>query len=277
LQRPLLDALWDLVWAGEVTNDTLAPLRALLAQRISDRRSSRLLVRFRARRAFPPAAAGRWSLVPRVSGSDVPTPTERLTAHAGQLLARHGILTRDAVMAEDLPGGYAALYPVLTALEEQGRIRRGYFVAGLGGSQFADPGALDRLRTLREIISEGSWAVVLSAADPANPYGMVLPWPKDGARLARAAGAHVVLVDGVLAAYVSRDERELSVFLPEAEPSRSRIAEAAAKALAGWARRTARPSLGWSGDEEVPASRGPLAPFLTAAGFQASGPGFRLR
>jgi len=277
LQRPVLDALWDLVWAGEVTNDTLAPLRALLAQRISDRRSSRLLVRFRTRRPFPPSAAGRWSLVPRAGGRDVPTPTERLTALAGQFLARHGVLTRDAVTGEDAPGGFAALYPVLAALEEQGKIRRGYFIAGLGGSQFADPGALDRLRAVREIVSEGSWAVVLSATDPANPYGTVLSWPKDGARLARAAGAHVVLVDGLLAAYISRDGRELSVFLPETEPSRSRVAEAAAKALAGWALRTGRPSLGWSADQEVPASRGALTPFLIAAGFQAFGPGLRLR
>jgi ATP-dependent Lhr-like helicase len=277
LQRPLLDALWDLVWASEVTNDTLAPLRALLARRISSHRSRQLFIRFRSRRVLPPAATGRWSLVPRLSGRELPTPTERLTALAGQLLTRHGILTRDAVLSEAVPGGYATLYPVLTALEEQGRIRRGYFVAGLGGSQFADPGALDRLRALREIVSEQSWAVVLSATDPANPYGMLLPWPKEGARLARAAGAHVVLVDGLLAAYVSRDERELSLFLPETEPSRPHIAEAAAKALANWALRTARPNLGWSMDEEVPASRGPLAPFLIAAGFQVAGPGFRLR
>jgi ATP-dependent Lhr-like helicase len=212
-----------------------------------------------------------------VDGGGGPTPTERLTALANQLLARHGILTRDAVAAEGVPGGFAALYPVLAVLEEQGRIRRGYFVAGLGGSQFADSGALDRLRELREGTADEPGAVVLGAADPANPYGATLPWPKPGERLVRVPGAHVVLVDGRLAGYVSRDERELCVFLPEAEPARSAVGRAAAKALTTWAVRMGRPGLGWSPDEEVPASRGPLASFLAAAGFQPFGPGFRLR
>jgi ATP-dependent Lhr-like helicase len=277
LVRPALDALWDLVWAGEVTNDTLAPLRAFLGQRAMDRRGSRFLARYRSSRSLPPSAAGRWSLLPQPGGRGGPTPTERLTALAGQLLARHGVLTRDAVAAEGIPGGFAALYPVLSALEEQGKIRRGYFVAGLGGSQFADSGALERLRVLRESCAETPVAVVLGAADPANPYGVTLPWPEAGARVARVSGAHVVLVDGLLAAYLSREERELIVFLPEAEPSRSAVGRAAAQALTSWTLRTSRPGLGWSAEEEVPAVRGPLAPFLLATGFQAWGPGFRLR
>ena len=275
LQRAVLDALWDLVWSGEVTNDSLAPLRAFLGQRAADRRASRFLARYRTRRPAPPSAAGRWSLLPRV-GAGEPTPTERLAALAGQLLVRYGIVTRDAVAAEGIPGGFAALYPVLAALEAQGRIRRGYFVTGLGGSQFADPGALERLRVLREAAPEEPQAVVLGAADPANPYGAVLPWPKEGARLARMAGAHVVLVDGALIGYVSREQRELRVFLPGEEPGRSDVGRAAARALAAWAIQTGRPSLGWVLGEEA-ATRGPLAPFLSAAGFQAFGPGFRLR
>lgn len=277
LHRPVLDALWDLVWAGEVTNDTLVPLRGFLGRRAPGRRASRLLTRYRSRRPLPPSAAGRFSLVPRLDGRGAPTPAERLTALAGQLLARHGILTRDAVAAEGVPGGFAALYPVLRALEEQGRIRRGYFVAGLGGSQFADPGALERLRGLREETAGDPAAAVLAATDPANPYGATLPWPKEGERLARVAGAHVVLVDGRLAVYLSRDERELRPFLPEAEPARSIIGRAAGSALATWAFRTGRAGFGWSADEAVPASRGPMARFLVEAGFQPFGAGFRLR
>jgi len=275
LQRSVLDALWDLVWAGEVTNDSLAPLRALLGQRAAERRASRFLARYRTRWPAPPWAAGRWSLVPW-SEQGGPTPTERLAALAEQLLARSGIVTRDGVASEGIAGGFAALYPVLAALEEQGRIRRGYFVAGLGGSQFADPGALERLRMLRDAAPELPQAVVLGAADPANPYGAVLPWPKEGARLARVAGAHVVLVDGALMVYLSREQRELRTFLPGHEPAHSAGGRAAAAALASWALRAGCPNLGWAPGEDA-ATRGPLAPFLVAAGFQAFGPGFRLR
>lgn len=277
LQRLVLDALWDLVWAGEVTNDTLSPLRALLGEKTERRHARPRPAAFRARRPAPPSAAGRWSLLGRRDAGD-PTPAERLTALAGQLLARHGLLTRDAVAFETASGGFSSLYPVLSALENQGRIRRGYFIAGLGGSQFADPGALDRLRALQETaIAERLPAVVLAAADPANPYGAALSWPKDEARLARVPGAHVVLVDGNLSVYLSREQRELRAFLPETEPSRSAVGRPAAAALASWARRTGRLGLGWSPDEAVPAAQGPLAPFLIEAGFQTAGPGFCLR
>jgi ATP-dependent Lhr-like helicase len=166
---------------------------------------------------------------------------------------------------------------VLAALEEQGWIRRGYFVAGLGGSQFADPGALERLRALRDGSTDEPAAVVLGAADPANPYGAALPWPKEEARLARVPGAHVVLVDGQLTAYLTREERELRAFLPAAEPVRSAAGRAAARGLGAWMRRTGRQGLGWDVDAEVPASRGPMAPFLTEAGFQPFGSVLRLR
>jgi ATP-dependent Lhr-like helicase len=277
LVRPVLDALWDLVWAGEVTNDTFTPLRAFLSGRRSQRRASRRLAAFRSRRAAPASAGGRWSLVARLRSPSPPSPTERLTALAGQLLARHGVLTRAAVASEGIAGGFAALYPVLSALEEQGRVRRGYFLAGLGGSQFAEPGALDRLRAVREADADAApTSAVLAASDPAQPYGAALAWPESGTRLARAAGAHVVLVDGQLTAYLSREARDITLFLPDDEPVRSRIGRGAARALAAWAQRTARSRLGW-GAAAAPLMRGPLASFLEEAGFEASGPGVRLR
>jgi ATP-dependent Lhr-like helicase len=276
LVKPVLDALWDLVWAGEVTNDAPAALRSFL--RGGETRASRhrrRLAPFRSRRQSPPSAAGRWSRVGARGG----TATERAKALAEQLLARHGVLTRQAVMAESVPGGFSALYPVLKALEEAGRIRRGYFVAGLGGAQFAHPGALDRLRTLRETAAgdeETLPAVVLAASDPANPYGAALGWPaQTQPRLARAAGAHVVLVDGRLTAYVARGRREIAVFLPEDEPARSRTGASAAMALARWASR-ARGPLGWSEEEGRGLAESPLAPYLKDAGFVPWGPGFRL-
>jgi ATP-dependent Lhr-like helicase len=274
LVKPLLDALWDLVWSGEVANDSFAALRAFLRRNATRERGRRLpLSPFRSRREFPPSAVGRWSLVPTAAA---PGPTERLHARAGQLLARHGVLTRDAAAAENLPGGFSAVYPVLAALEEAGKIRRGYFVEGLGGSQFAHPGALDRLRALREAPAAAA-AHVLAATDPGNAYGAALPWPaSDAVRLARAAGAHVVLVDGVLAAYLTRGEAELASFLPAEEPARSRTAQAVAAALAAWARQSGRAFFGETRADGTGLARSALAPYLLAAGFAPAGFGFRL-
>jgi ATP-dependent Lhr-like helicase len=201
----------------------------------------------------------------------------RTKALAEQLLARHGVLTRSAVMAEAPPGGFAGVYPVLKALEEAGRIRRGYFVAGLGGSQFAQPGAVDRLRTVRDPSDEDvPPAAVLAATDPANPYGATLPWPEAAGRAQRAAGVHVALVDGRLAAIVPRGEKDLTLLLPEEDPARTRVAHALAGAVARWARLTGRASLFW-GSQDAPVNQGPLAPHLRAAGFLPIGPGFRLQ
>jgi ATP-dependent helicase Lhr and Lhr-like helicase len=215
-ERLILAALWDLVWAGEVSNDTLAPLRAFLrglprAPRGRPRPG-------RLTRLGPPAGAGRWSLVPRVERA--PTPTA--LAWARQLLDRHGVVTRESVLAEALPGGFAGVYPVLKTLEESGQARRGYFVAGLGAAQFALPGAVDRLRSFREAASDVIGAdreldaprevLVLAATDPAQPYGAALPWPETDGRPARQAGAHVVLVDGEPAVYLERGARSLVTF-----------------------------------------------------------------
>jgi ATP-dependent Lhr-like helicase len=268
-QRLLLDSIWDLVWAGEVTNDTLHPLRALLGVRKRGRREHRIVAPFRARKPAPPSAGGRWSLLPRESAGI--TPTERTAAIARQLIARYGVLTRDAVVYEGTPGGFGALYPVLSAMEQQGRIKRGYFIAGLGGSQFADSGALERLRSARDAEKEEG-GCVLGAADPANPYGAFLAWPKEEARLARIPGAHVVLVEGSLVAYLTKGQRELQAFLPESEPERSRMGRGAATALAAWARDTLNRVLDWGAD-----GKNPLARFLLEQGFQVHGPGFRLK
>jgi ATP-dependent Lhr-like helicase len=248
-ERVALDALWDLVWAGEVTNDTFAPLRALRWRRPSGERRPRP-----GRLALgPPEAAGRWSLVERPAvapgsgaGGGAPSggarsggasvrATERLHSLSVALLDRHGVLTRESVNAEEVAGGFSAVYPVLRAMEESGRIRRGYFVDGLGAAQFALPGAVDRLRSMRESAGEraGTPAVyLLAAADPANPYGAALAWPRRGESdrrpLQRAAGAYVALVDGAAALYLERGGHSLQTLPAADEPT---VAGAALAAL----------------------------------------------
>jgi ATP-dependent Lhr-like helicase len=226
-ERAVLATLWDLVWAGEVTNDTLAPLRAFVHGTASHTRTPRPGRRPRPgalRRVGPPAGAGRWSLTGALT-APAPSPTELAHARAIQLLDRHGVVTREAALAENSPGGFAGVYPVLKAMEDGGSVRRGYFVAGLGAAQFALPGAVDRLRTLREVgttheqdrpgdaVADGdTLTVVLAAADPSQPYGAALPWPETAGRPARAAGAYVILVDGRPAAFLERGARSLATF-----------------------------------------------------------------
>jgi ATP-dependent Lhr-like helicase len=214
-ERAVLAALWDLVWAGEVTNDTLAPLRAFLHRRPRPSRPGRAPRPGALRRTGPPAAAGRWSLVAPLL-EPAPPPTEAAHARAMQLLDRHGVLTREAVLAEGAPGGYAGVYGVLRALEESGKARRGYFVDGLGAAQFAVPGAVDRLRELREAEREPAM-LALAASDPAQPYGAALPWPASQGRPARTAGAYVVLAGGVPAAFLERGARTLVTFADAAD------------------------------------------------------------
>jgi ATP-dependent Lhr-like helicase len=212
-----LPALWDLVWAGEVTNDAWTPLRA--GRRYGVPKPQRRPRRFsRSRSTAITATQGRWSRTERLFAG---TPERRALAEL--LLERHGVLTRDAVRAEGIAGGYGAVYGELRALETLGLCRRGYFVEGLGGAQFALGGAVERLRELREPADEDP-ALVLAAADPAQPYGAALPWPKRaGARAARVAGAHVVLLGGEAVLYVERSGRSLvplrepdDVWLPQA-------------------------------------------------------------
>lgn len=193
----MLTALWDLVWAGEVSNDSLEPLRAFVSRR---RRGTQARGKPGLASSFPRHAGGRWSLVHHLledSGGAV-SDTERAAAWADLLIDRHGVVTRPAVLSEGVAGGFAGLYPVFQRMEDTGRLRRGYFVEGLGGAQFASPGAVDRLR--RPPTGE---VTMLAATDPANPYGAALAWPEISAgRIGRLAGAYVVLVDGRLAAFV---------------------------------------------------------------------------
>ena len=212
----VLAALWDLVWAGLVTNDSLAPLRSFVGGKVRKAAGRRRPAVGRLTRLGPPSAAGRWSLVAPLLDPR-PSPTELAHARAAQLVERYGVLTREAALGEGTEGGFAGVYPVLRALEEKGRIRRGYFVAGLGAAQFALPGAVDRLRAARPA-SEGGGRrepgppVVLAATDPAQPYGAALPWPQTGGRPARAAGALVVLAEGEPVVFVERGGRSLWTF-----------------------------------------------------------------
>ena len=231
--REVLDALWDLVWAGEVTNDTFAPLRALRWKRTGSGARRTVGRPGRLTALGPPEAAGRWSLV-APDAEPVARPTERLHALSLVLLERHGVLTREAVATEGIDGGFAAVYPILRAMEDAGRIRRGYFVDGLGAAQFALAGALDRLRAVREPADVAASGAVhlLAAADPANAYGAALPWPRRGETdrrpLQRAAGAYVVLVDGVATLYLERGGATLQTLPAADDPG---VAARAARAL----------------------------------------------
>jgi ATP-dependent Lhr-like helicase len=202
----LHEALWDLAWSGEVTNDAFAPLRAPRLRAVPPQeRAGR---RFARRRAAAGAAVqGRWSLtVPLFEGAPAAGP--RLRAQAELMLERYGIVTRETVLAEGVPGGFSTLYAELGNLELLGTARRGYFVEGLGGAQFALPGAVERLRSLPA--EDGSY-LLLAATDPANPYGASLPWPKppSGRRPARAPGAHALLRDGAAVLYLERGGRSV--------------------------------------------------------------------
>ncbi len=268
-----VDAIWRLVWQGLVTNDTVFPLRAFTER---PGRHARKAPRapFRSRRLVPPAAEGRWTLV-RQRGAASLTQTERIAATSRQLLARHGVLTREALASEGVTGGFSAIYPALRAMDEAGRLRRGYFVAGQGATQFALPGALDLLRSLREAGDETT-AHVLAATDPANPYGTSLAWPVPD--LTRVVGASVVIVDGMMAAYLARGDRDLTVVRPDTEPLRTRVARAAARALMSYGRGDrGRPRpLAIAIINGEPAREHPYSVFLEDAGFVRAGVGLHI-
>jgi ATP-dependent Lhr-like helicase len=279
-----VDALWDLVWKGLVTNDTLHPLRAYT--RVEDKRTARRgrTAPFRSRRLVPPAAEGRWSVL-QTGRATKSSATEWGAAMAQQLLTRHGIVTRETVAAESVAGGFSAVYQVLKAMEDAGRIRRGYFVAGLGGAQFAMPAALDLLRSMRERPEEPR-TVVLAATDPANPYGAIVKWPTAGGRDQEAArgptrtvGAVTILVDGFAAAYLRRGERELLLFGPDAEPERSRVIREAARMLMhlAAARAEGRRGMLIAEIDGEPAAAHPAARLFIEEGFAATAMGLQAR
>jgi ATP-dependent Lhr-like helicase len=289
----LAAAVWDLVWAGHLTNDTFAPLRALLGGSGAHRaKAAPARSRYRRpgrphlpARGGPPNMAGRWSRLP---DRDL-DPTRRAAAVADLLLERHGVVTRGAAVAEGVTGGFAAVYPVLAALEERGAARRGYFVEGLGAAQFAVPGAVDRLRALNAPDEErrggGPPAVVLAATDPANPYGAALPWPdrivdsgdgepvaKAGHRAGRKAGALVVLAGGDLVLYIERGGRTLLSFTDDAE-----LLTHGAHGLAGAVRSGALGAISVERADGESVHASPLRDALTAAGFRTTPRGLRLR
>ncbi|MBB5123077.1 ATP-dependent helicase [Streptomyces eurocidicus] len=320
----IADAVWDLAWSGRLTNDTLAPLRAYLGSGrtagSTAHRAKRAVPRGRygsfgarggvplrpaASRGGPPTVAGRWSLLP----AHEPDPTHRAHALARTLLDRHGVVTRGAVAAEGVEGGFSAAYRVLSVFEESGQARRGYVVEGLGAAQFAMDGAVDRLRAVgsaRERAGGGtfaeepgapSWdgpgsarkparrrAVVLAAADPANAYGAALPWPEPPAgathKPGRKAGSLVVLLDGALALYVERGGKTVLAW-PAEEGDEAPEADAGLREAAGALADAARAgALGTVTVERIngsPALSSPLGTLLEAAGFHATPRGLRLR
>ena len=270
----VLAALWDLVWSGEVTNDSLQPLRAFVAARSSKRAKAGRPRPGRLARSGPPSGAGRWSSVAPLrspaAGAAPATATEVAHARAQQLLERYGVLTREAALGEGTMGGFAGVYPVLKVLEERGSVRRGYFVAGLGAAQFAVPGAVDRLRSARQPSTGADGIAVLAATDPAQPFGASLPWPPTDGRPARAAGALVVLVDGEAAVYLEKGARSLLTF-PAAADGRW------AESLASVVRTGRRRSIELAKIDGEPARSAPGADALRGAGFSDGYKGLVLR
>ncbi len=257
-----LPALWDLVWAGEVTNDAWTPLRAGRRYQTPQSQRGRPRRFSRQRAAGITATQGRWSLTDKLFPG---RPDARALAEL--LLERQGIVTRDGVRGEGIPGGYGAVYGELRALETLGVCRRGYFVEGLGGAQFALPGAVERLRELRPREDEEQEALVLPAADPAQPYGAGLPWPKRaGARAARVAGAQVVLLGGAAALFVERGGRSL---VPLRDPEDGWLRIALAALVDHVKRGGAKMRLAVERFDGEPVGESEIMPLLLEAGFLA--------
>ena len=308
----VVEDLWSLVWSGHVSGDTFAPVRALLAggrtahkRSAAGPRTSRYAGRagslgalggrrgasrpLTAARSAPATAAGRWSLLPEVETDT----TVRTLATAEILQDRYGVLTRGSVVAEDVPGGFAAVYRVLAAAEESGRVRRGYFVESLGAAQFATTGAIDRLRAHARQLgaspdASAQRALVLAATDPANAYGAALPWPdrpvaddaeesapgRRGHQPARKAGALVILVDGDLVLYVERGGKTL---LSWTDDTTRLQASADALALAVREGALGRLTVEKADGGAILGSGHPLVDALAQAGFHATPRGLRLR
>jgi ATP-dependent helicase Lhr and Lhr-like helicase len=321
------EALWQLVWAGKITNDTFFPLRDLLRptdpkQDREHRRelaqgppgSPEYLRQLRSRKSIGGPAHGRWSLVSAHQSQPIGV-TQWSANIAQQLLTRHGIVMRETAIAENIPRGYNTIYPALKTLEESGIIRRGMFVAGMGAAQFAATSAVDMLRSLRMEPPKPE-TIFLAASDPANPYGTLLPWPRGengeidsdatvtasadsneshsqqksssaksqdtSARphtMSRTKGAGIILINGVLAAFLRRRNPAIQVFLPENEPERTQFARELSKKLAELAirRQGRRSGLLISDINNEPARDHFLARFLEESGFTPSAFGYQMR
>jgi ATP-dependent helicase Lhr and Lhr-like helicase len=290
-RNDVFDALWRLVWNGQVTNDTLSPVRSLLRsngsaqvsrsmripgqRRLSSHRSGRMRAQ---RSVLLPGTEGRWSLLARPTEATL-SPTERKMKHVRQLLDRMGIVTRESVAAENVAGGFSTVYPILRALEDSGQIRRGYFIEGLGAAQFAAPGADERLRNLaQQSDSSNIRTLILSAVDPANPFGSVVTWPnaarRESAKPQRNVGAHVIIRDGFALGFLNRAADTLTTFcgsLTDQPTAASHLATA----IADFARDRAPVLLATI--DGVSASESDLAPAFVNAGFQSSSSGLRHR
>jgi ATP-dependent Lhr-like helicase len=284
-----LDAIWTLVWRGMLTNDSFHALRAYCARPASSAKNGKRVHQqsgFRSRRTTPPTAQGRWSLN-AAAFAEARSATAWSHAIAQQLLTRYGVVFRETAHAEGLPGGFSAVYDVLKAMEESGRVRRGYFAADLGATQFAMPAAVDLLRSLRaERDGERCEMLMLAATDPANPYGSLLRWPSGGdasSSLTRSAGARVILCDGALVAYLRRGNANLQVFLPEDDPARTNVARALAEFLVARIRgdraddAASRAGLLIATVNGIAVAETAIARPLLDAGFVAGAMGFNVR
>jgi ATP-dependent Lhr-like helicase len=285
-----LEALWSLVWQGKVTNDGMAALRAYCERPAATSRGKKVHRQgagFRSRRTTPPTAQGRWALQGAAFGESGLDATWSL-ATAQQLLTRYGVVFRETAHAEGLVGGFSAIYDVLKAMEESGKVRRGYFAADLGATQFAMPAAVDLLRSLRvEREGEKSEMLMLAATDPANPYGALLRWPAGGdagSSLTRSVGARVILCDGALVAYLRRGNPNVQVFLPEEEPGRGQVAKALAEFFVARVQgdREGEDAAGRAGMliatvNGVAVAESAMAKELLEAGFVAGAMGFNVR
>jgi ATP-dependent Lhr-like helicase len=286
-----LEALWSLVWKGLLTNDGMAALRAYCerpaasSSRKPARRVNQQAV-FRSRRTTPPTAQGRWALNVAAFAAER-SATEWSYAIARQLLTRYGVVFRETAHAENLAGGFSAIYDVMKTLEESGKIRRGYFAADLGATQFAMPAAVDLLRSLRvQQDSDKVEMLQLAATDPANPYGALMRWPAApdaGSSLTRSVGARVILCDGALVAYLRRGNPNVQVFLPEEEPQRSHVARGLAEFLVGRVQGergeddAGRAGMLISTVNGVAVAESMMARSLLDAGFAAGAMGFNVR
>lgn len=264
--KDLHAALWDLVWAGQITNDTFAPLRAL-GHAASSRRS---------RRRGEPLAGGRWSLVSGLS-PQAPNPTARALTQVEMLLERYGVVSRECAVAEDIPGGFGPLYRVLKEMEDQGRVRRGYFVEGLSGAQFAHPGAVDRLRACRHQAEERDRPMssddirILAVMDPANPYGALIPWPEttetSHTKPRRVPSAWVISARGRPVLYIAQGGRSLLSF-PATLREEEGALPTALQALRRLPRTGRRSTLVIEKIDGRPAAESSLLPAFREAGYR---------
>jgi len=287
-----VDAIWSLVWRGLLTNDSVHALRAYCEPAAGGKRAKKVHPQagfragFTSRRTTPPAAQGRWSLN-AMAFAEGRSPTTWSHAMAQQLLTRYGVVFRETAHAEGLAGGFSAVYDVLKAMEESGHVRRGYFAADLGATQFAMSAAVELLRSLRaEREGERREMLMLAATDPANPYGALLRWPEggdEGSSLTRSVGARVVLCDGALVAYLRRGNPSVQVWLPEEEPGRGRVARALAEFLVARVREdreeagAGRAGLLISAVNGMDVAESAMARALLEAGFVAGAKGFNVR